>query len=113
MARGVAFGCNALFAHQAREVLAPISQELLVDVQPPAELTLGLDDQMHVRLLLMGVQDHRVAVLREFLAGELPRSGQNLVRGRGRRHGKHDVVNKLRRLVAPARRSSAAGIVRR
>jgi len=36
--RGV--GRNALFAHQPREVRAPISQALLVDVEPPAELEL-------------------------------------------------------------------------
>jgi hypothetical protein len=34
---------------------------------------------MHVRMLLVGVQDHGIAVLREFLAGELPRGGQNFV----------------------------------
>jgi hypothetical protein len=60
-------GRNPLFAHQLREVLAPISQELLVDMEPPAEVALGLDDQMHVRVLLVGVQDHGVAVLRESL----------------------------------------------
>jgi hypothetical protein len=88
---------NTLFAHQLREVLAPISQELLVDVQPPAELALGLHYQVHVRVLLVGVQDHGVAVLREFLAGELPRRGQHLVRGRRRRHGKDDIVHEFRR----------------
>jgi hypothetical protein len=86
-----------LFAHQPRKVLAPISQELLVDMQPPADLVLGLHDQMHVRVLLVGVQDHGVAMLREFLAGELPRGGQYHVWGRRRRHGKHDIVNEFRR----------------
>jgi hypothetical protein len=37
---------NTLFAHQLRELLAPISQALLVDMQPPAELVLGLHDQI-------------------------------------------------------------------
>lgn len=55
-----------------------------------------------MRVLLVGVQDHGVAVLPEFLAGELPRGGQNLVRWRRRRHGQHDVVNEFRR---PARRA--------
>ncbi len=49
--RGV--GRDTLFAYQLREVLAPISKELLVDVQPPTELVLGLHDQMHVRVLLV------------------------------------------------------------
>ena len=90
-------GRNTLLAHQPREVLAPFAQALLVDVQPPAELVLGLHDQMHVRVLLVGMQDHGVAMLREFLAGEFPRGGQNLVCGRRRRLGKNDVVHESRR----------------
>ena len=41
--------------------------------------------------------------MREFLAGEFPRGGHDLVRGCRCRHGKHDVVNEFRR---PPRRSS-------
>ena len=54
-------------------------------------------------VLLVGVQDHGVAVLRESLAGKLPRGSENLVWGRRLWHGKHDVVNKLRR---PSRRGT-------
>jgi hypothetical protein len=56
-----------VFAHQPREVLAPNSQELLVDVQPPAAHSLGLHDEVHVRVLLIGVQDAR------FWEDDLPR----------------------------------------
>jgi hypothetical protein len=35
-----------------------------------AKLVLGLHDQMHVRVLLVGVQNHSVAMLREPLARE-------------------------------------------
>ncbi len=84
-------------------MLAPIPQKLLVDVHPPTELVLRLHHQMHVRVLLVGVQHHGVAVLPEILAGELPRSGQNLVRGRRRRHGQHDVVHQFR---GPPRRTA-------
>jgi hypothetical protein len=52
---------------------------------------------MHMRVLLVGVQDHGVAVSREFLTGELSRGDQHLVRGRRCRHGKHDVVHEFRR----------------
>ena len=41
----------------------------------------------------VGMQDHGVAMLREFLAGEFPHGGQNLVCRRRHRHGKHDVVH--------------------
>ena len=44
-------------------------------MQPPAELVLRLHDQMYVRVLLVGVQHHGVAVPREILARKLPRGG--------------------------------------
>jgi hypothetical protein len=73
-----------LLAHQASEVLAPVAQHVLVDVQPAAVLAFGFDDQVDVGVLLMGVQHHGVAVLEgELLAGKVPSGGHNPFRAVG------------------------------
>jgi hypothetical protein len=65
-------------------------------VEAPAIEAFGLDHQVHVRVLLMGVERHGVAVLRtELLARKDFGGGQHLIGRRRRRHGKHDVVRQL------------------
>src|SRR5579871_5767211 len=73
-----------LLSHELREILAPPAQHFLIDVQSAPLLALGLHDQVNVRVLLIGMQGHDVAVLSaEFFARELPSSGQHLFRWRG------------------------------
>jgi len=56
----------------ARKFAAPFAQRRLLDVQPPALLTDRLDDGVHVRMPVIGVQGQRVAMFEgEFLATEL------------------------------------------
>lgn len=97
MARGVALAAIPCSRINRAKSLAPFAQALLVDAQPLSELVLSFHNQMHVRVLLFGMQDHGVAMLREFLAGEFPRGGQNLVWRRRRRNGEDDVVHEFRR----------------
>src|SRR5688572_6411758 len=67
--RGV--GGDALLPQERCELLAPLPQCLLANVEPFAglELMLALDHQMHVRMRLIRVQHHGVSMLqREVLA---------------------------------------------
>jgi hypothetical protein len=71
---------NPLFSHEPREILTPPTQHSLIEVQTAPLFALGLHDQVNVRVLLITVQDHGIAVLcAEFLARELPSSGQYLL----------------------------------
>ena len=56
----------------AREFLAPFPQRGVANIQTHPLLTHRLDDDVHMRMLLVGVEDHRVAVLqRKFLLRKL------------------------------------------
>ena len=75
-----------------------VAQHRLVDVKSTAELVLGLYDQVHVGMLLVGVQCHHIPVLqREFLPGKYSGCGEHLLGRRRRRHRQHDVVHELHR----------------
>jgi hypothetical protein len=59
-------------------------------------LRLGLDDEMHVRVLLVCMQRHDVTVLRpKLLAGEVARRSQDRFGRSGRGHRQHYVVYEL------------------
>jgi hypothetical protein len=86
-ARGVALAANPLVTHHSGEVLPPFAQECLIDVQPTGVHALSLDDQVHVGVLLVGMQRHRVSVIeRELLTRESLCGRQHLVRRCGRGH---------------------------
>ena len=55
-------GGDPLLSHRPREALAPVPQHGFVDMQAPSVLVLGFDDQVDVRVGLVRVQHHRVAV---------------------------------------------------
>ncbi|MGB6605012.1 MAG: hypothetical protein WBE65_12045 [Steroidobacteraceae bacterium] len=60
---------DALIPHHLGEILAPLSQHGFVDVEAPTVDALGLNDQVHVWVLLVSMECHGVAVLRpELLA---------------------------------------------
>jgi hypothetical protein len=81
-----------------REFLAPLTQVGLADIQALALLADRLDDHMDMRMRLVGMECHGVAVLeRQLLATRPLRREQNLVRRRSGRHRKHQFVNQLRR----------------
>src|SRR5579863_8020264 len=87
---------DALIPHHSGEILAPLSQHGFVDVEAPTVDTLGLNDQVHVWVLLMRMECHGVAVLRpELLACEHLSRRKYLVRWGRRRHRQHDVVHQL------------------
>src|SRR5580700_1461340 len=82
------------------ELPAPAPERRLADIQPLALLANSLDHQVDMRVILVGVQHHRIAVLEcEFLPGKLAARCQELPWRRARRHRQHDVVNELRRLA--------------
>ena len=62
---GTVRGASLESAHQLSEVLPPGLQHGFVDVQSFGQLILGLDDQVHVRVLLIGMHDHRVSMQRK------------------------------------------------
>ena len=63
----------------AREILAPVPQHFFVDMQPSAVFAFGFDDHVDVRVPLVSVEDHGVAVLRcKLFASELSGGGQDL-----------------------------------
>ena len=83
-------------SHRAREVLPPLPQHRLVDVQPPRlGLALSLHDQVHVRVPLMRVKREDVTMCAELLTREGPRGGEHFVRRGTCGHGEHDVVHQL------------------
>src|SRR6185437_10407107 len=78
----------------------PTAQGRLAYVQASAVLTDRLDDQVHVRVLLISVQNHEVAMLeREFVACEVPAGGQEFCRRSTARHRQNDVVHQFRGLA--------------
>lgn len=46
---------NPLLSHESRKILAPPAQHLLINVQSPPLFALGLHDQVHMRVLLVGM----------------------------------------------------------
>ena len=87
---------DPLLPHHSGEVLPPLPQHGLIDVETPSVDALGLDDQVHVGVSLMRVQCHGIPVLGPEL---LPREGlcrrQYRRRRRRCRHRQRDVVHQL------------------
>ena len=103
------------------ELLSPIPQVRFARIEPrTAVLGLGLDDQVHVRVLavclalrvrfgLLRVQRHHIAVLvRKPLPCELLCRLQHLLRRCSRRHREHDVERLPGRLFLPIRLARTA-----
>lgn len=88
--------CNAKLLQMRRELLAPMAQRCLSDIQPHALLALGFDDQVHVRMRFVGMQYECVPVLEcKLIDGEFAHGGEHRLRGRPRRHRKDEVVHEL------------------
>jgi hypothetical protein len=67
---------NPLGPQMRCELLSPAPQRCLADVQPPSILTDGLHHKMNVRVILVGMQNDRIAMLEcEFLSGKLSARG--------------------------------------
>lgn len=87
---------DALLSHGPREVLAPLPQHGFVDVWAPSVLVLGFHNKMDVRVGLIRVQRHRIAVADpELLSGECAGCGEHLLRWGRRRHRQHNFVDQL------------------
>ena len=68
---------DALRPKMRCELPAPAPERCLADIQSLAVLADCLDHQVDVRVILVRVQNHRVAVLEcEFLPGKFPACGQ-------------------------------------
>jgi hypothetical protein len=60
---GCSICLNALAPKLPRELLPPATQIRLADIQAPAFPLVRADDQMHVGMILVGVQDQGIPVL--------------------------------------------------
>src|ERR1700684_991116 len=66
-------GGHALSSQLLGEARSPFAQRCLSDVQALPVFALSLDDQVHMRMLLIRVQDERVTMLkRELFSRETP-----------------------------------------
>jgi hypothetical protein len=92
---------NPLGPQMGCELLSPAPKRCLADVQPPSILTDGLNHKMDVRVILIGMQNDRIAMLEcEFLSGKLSARCQEFCGRRARRHRQHHVVNEFSRFAA-------------
>jgi hypothetical protein len=74
---------DPLLSHHPREILPPLAQHCFVHMESLAVISFRLYHHMHVRMLLIGVQCHRIAVLEsEVFQGKPPSAGKDLVRRR-------------------------------
>src|ERR1700688_3069502 len=79
-----------------RKFSPPFSHRRLAYIQPLTMLPHRFNDDVHMRMRFVGMQDKCVSVLqRELLASEISRGLQNPARRRPRRHRKHEFVNEL------------------
>jgi hypothetical protein len=60
-------GGDSLLPHLMRKFLAPIAKRGFVDSKPLPDLVLGLDDQVDVGMVLVGMQRQPVTVAGELL----------------------------------------------
>jgi hypothetical protein len=84
-------GVDAPAAQLLREGLAPALQIGLAGVEPLAVPRLGANAEVDVRVGLVVVQDHHVAMVAELGAGELPGGALHDQRVGAARHRQHDV----------------------
>src|SRR6185437_9081443 len=85
-----------------REFPSPASQGRFADVKPRPLLAHRPDDHMHVRMRLVRMQHHRVAVVeREFLTREVLYCLEHLLWRRSRGHREHQFVYALGRVPTP------------
>jgi hypothetical protein len=71
---------DALSPQLRRKATPPPTKGRLAYLQPLAVLADRFDDQVHVRMVLIGVQDHEVAMFeREFLACEVSACGEEFL----------------------------------
>lgn len=88
---GRRLGLDPPTAQPLRKGLAPAAQVFLARVEALPVATFGPYAQVHVRIGLVGVQHHHVAVIRQLGLGELARGALQEFGFRARRHRQHDV----------------------
>src|ERR1700691_2627664 len=85
----------------SRELLSPVAKRRFADVESHALFAHRSDDEVDVWIALVGMQRHRVTMLkRESVQGERPYRRRKLVRRGAFRHRENKIVNKLGRLSA-------------
>jgi hypothetical protein len=81
-------------------LLPPLSQSGFANIHPHPLLAHRLDDDMHVRMFLVGMKDHGITVLQsELFLRESSHCGEELFSRSARRHRKDEVVYEPRRLA--------------
>ena len=85
------FGLDAPASQPLGKRLTPAAQVLLARVQARAVAALGAHADVHMRVRLVDVQDHHVAVHRQFGLGEFAGRLLHDSRVGPRRHRQHDV----------------------
>jgi hypothetical protein len=84
----------------AREFLAPFPQGGLANIEVHTLLAHRLDDDVHVRMLLVSMEDHRISVLQgELLLRKPAHRRQELVWRSAHRHGEDNVMDEPGRLA--------------
>jgi hypothetical protein len=86
-------GGNALLSGVSGKVISPVPQRCLPDVESQALLVHRLENQLDMRMWLIGVQSHGVSVLHaELLTRERPGGGKRLVRRSSGWHGEGEIA---------------------
>src|SRR6185312_4962161 len=86
----------------SREFPPPPPQGRLANVKALALLAHRPDDHMHVRMRLVGMQHHYVAMLQcELITREVLHCLEHLLWRRSRRHREHQFVHELDRVPSP------------
>jgi len=85
----------------SRELLPPVANRRFADVESHALFAHRSDDEVDMWMALVGMQRHRVAMLKsESVQGERPYRRRKLVGRRTFWHRENEIVNKLGRLSA-------------
>jgi hypothetical protein len=85
------FGLDAALPQLLGKDLPPASQVGLARVEAPTILALGAHGQVHMRIGLVGVQHHHVAVIPQFHPGKGPGGILQRRFRRAGRHRQHDI----------------------
>ena len=98
--RGVAFAATPNARRWLCEPLSPLPERGFAKVQPLALIASGLENQVDMRMRLIGMQSHHIAMLEsELLPGEIPHRRLDLLGRRSGRHGEYEFVDQSWRLL--------------
>ena len=84
----------------ACEPLSPLPERGFAKVQPLAVFASGLENQVDMRMRLVRVQSHHIAMLKcKLLPGEIPHRRLDLLGRRSGGHGEYEFIDQSWRLL--------------